>query len=108
MAKIAGLSSGTIGKVKKIEESATEEQKEQLRNGKKTISRIFSEIEAAETLASQPGRDPTDAEREAVLRRCRTDLEATCWTLERYDVDTQGLRAFLETFSVKESNACIA
>lgn len=49
VAKIAGVSEGTIAKVKVIEAKATPEQKEALLSGKKRIDRIYKDIKEDET-----------------------------------------------------------
>jgi DNA modification methylase len=48
LAKIAGVSHDTIAKVQKIEEKATEEQKEKIKKGQETINSIYKEIKKEE------------------------------------------------------------
>lgn len=44
IAKIAGVSHGTLGKVKTIESEATEQQKQDLEGKKKSINKVYGEI----------------------------------------------------------------
>jgi ParB-like chromosome segregation protein Spo0J len=44
LSKIAGISEGTLNKVKHIEEKATPKQKEKLRAGETTVNKIYQEI----------------------------------------------------------------
>jgi ParB-like chromosome segregation protein Spo0J len=96
IARVAGLSCGTIFKVKKIEEAASAIQKEQLRAGKVTISHIFSQVEGAETQAALTDAERTDAERQLIIRRCLVDLRACALTLERQGIDVSELRAWMD------------
>jgi len=48
IAKLSGVSHDTVAKVKKIQEKATEEQKQKLRSGRRTIHSVYQDIKQQE------------------------------------------------------------
>lgn len=97
IAKVAGLSTGTISKVKRIEESATEDQRNALRAGNKTINKVFVEIENVEREEKYTERERAELETKRIIQRCLLDLDTTAEILEKYNFNTMELRDSIAT-----------
>ncbi len=57
VAKVAGISHGTVDKVKKIQEKATDEQKENLKTGKDSVNKVHNDIVKEERVEKRKQRD---------------------------------------------------
>jgi hypothetical protein len=96
VARIAGLSEGTISKVKEIERNATPEQRENLKAGKVTINHVYMEIRQKEYHDNQTDEPLGEAEKKAVLNKCIFELEILLKTIERQGIDISVLREFID------------
>jgi len=87
VAKKAGVSTRTFERGKKILEKATEEDKQRLREGKTSISRVYQEVVAAEKpVLEETVKEPVVAQESARDLQNKAELLAFLERLQKQDV----------------------